>query len=68
MIGKFGKRISVGFSTDINTASKYYSEAKADYLVELANINKNKISEETYDIILNRAKLIRSLHEDCLGY
>lgn len=68
MIGRFGKRVNVGFHKDINIAASMYYNAKADYLIELANLYVDTIPVDTYNLIINRAELIRSKHENCMGY
>ena len=68
MVGRFGKRANVGFHKDINVAASMYWNAKADYLNELANLYVDSLPTETYNLVINRAELIRSKHEDCMGY
>jgi hypothetical protein len=68
MIGRYGKRFNVGFHKDLDTATAMYYKAKADYLIELANLHIDRMPESTYNLVINRAELIRSKHEDCMGY
>ncbi len=58
-LGKYGKRVHVCFTKDLNYAVKMYFKAKADHLVELAHKFKGVMSDMAYEATINRAKILQ---------
>jgi hypothetical protein len=50
---KFGKQKHIGIFRDVNLAFQAYKKAKEEYIIEVANLWKDKISHKLYEALTN---------------
>ena len=52
-LSKYGKRVDLGTYSDLKEAMQIYKTAKIQYIHELANLYKEKISQELYEAMMD---------------